>query len=528
MQLFMADTTGTQGYIFGSNRLRENIGASHLVAQATESWALETIRAVAPQSNVKEDLTLDSSRRIEVNALDIEVIYTGGGNVLALFKDEPQVQSFARIYSRQLLCQAPGLDVPMAWRAFDITHDKLAATLDDLARDLKQKKRSRAWSSPLLGLGVTQACHSTGMPAVATRNMGTTRDYPVSAEILAKHEVWQEADSRFQKIADPAPYTYPHELDDLGRSEGEHSYIAVVHADSNNMGDRIKKITQNATSSRAAIEQLRQFSRALDQAGQTALAYLVDLLKNNVQSSQIAHLNDPDLFVPLPWKNRDPPEHYLPFRPLVAGGDDITFVCDGRLGLSLALAFLREFERLTANLPDGQGSASACAGVAIVKSHYPFARAYALAEELCGQAKHFRRQHQITGACLDWHYATSGLAESITAIREREYQGSKLTLKSLSLDASGGLHAWPVVEAALNIFQKPPKEGGWAGKRNKLKALREALREGSGAVEWFLAKYGGELPPLPAGGTELSKLGWEGDYCAYFDAVEATDWYIPL
>ena len=32
------DTTGIQPYIFGSNRLRENIGASYLVSEATDDW----------------------------------------------------------------------------------------------------------------------------------------------------------------------------------------------------------------------------------------------------------------------------------------------------------------------------------------------------------------------------------------------------------------------------------------------------------------------------------------------------------
>jgi hypothetical protein len=29
-------------------------------------------------------------------------------------------------------------------------------------------------------------------------------------------------------------------------------------------------------------------------------------------------------------------KYLLPFRPIVFGGDDVTFICDGRLGLSLA------------------------------------------------------------------------------------------------------------------------------------------------------------------------------------------------
>lgn len=44
------DTTGIQPYIFGSNRLRENIGASYLVSQATDTWARDAL------NTLKEDI----------------------------------------------------------------------------------------------------------------------------------------------------------------------------------------------------------------------------------------------------------------------------------------------------------------------------------------------------------------------------------------------------------------------------------------------------------------------------------------
>lgn len=542
MFLIMADTTGTQSYIFGSNRLRENIGASYLVEKALTTWALEAIRCVSRSTNVNDDLSLNCDFGIEGSQLDAEVIYTGGGNVLALLREESIAKKFAQIYSRRLLCEAPGLDVAIDWREFDLNgSESLSKAVDALVKNLKIKKKSRAWPAPLLGLSVTRSCESTGLPAVTTLSMGTNKSYAVSADVRCKHDAWKEADARFQKIADPTPYSYPHELDELGRSEGEHSYIAVVHIDSNNMGDRIKRISEldngEIKPAGVAINDLRNFSQQLNIAAENTLKHLIEQLKGNIESSEIAHGENPDLFVPLAWEDKgDQKELFLPFRPLIVGGDDVTFVCDGRLGLSLAIEFIKEFEKQTAHLPDGKGSASACAGIAIVKSHYPFARAYALAEELCGQAKRFRRNTEINGSCLDWHYATGGLAESITAIRNREYKvgNDTLTLRPLAVkEAEGGLRSWPVVKKSLEVFQRipSPDEDGWGGKRNKLKALREALREGSTGVRWFLEKYGiRRLPCLPtnAGGSEVTTNGWADHRCAYFDAVEATDWYIPL
>ena len=45
------DTTGIQPYIFGSNRLRENIGASYLVSQATDNWAREALNTLKKDIN---------------------------------------------------------------------------------------------------------------------------------------------------------------------------------------------------------------------------------------------------------------------------------------------------------------------------------------------------------------------------------------------------------------------------------------------------------------------------------------------
>ena len=41
--LTVVDTTGIQEYIFGTNNLQQNVGASYLVECATWKWAVETL-----------------------------------------------------------------------------------------------------------------------------------------------------------------------------------------------------------------------------------------------------------------------------------------------------------------------------------------------------------------------------------------------------------------------------------------------------------------------------------------------------
>jgi hypothetical protein len=103
---------------------------------------------------------------------------------------------------------------------------------------------------------------------------------------------------------------------------------------------------------------------------------------------------------------------------LVYGGDDVTFVCDGRLGLALAALYLEKFEQHTAS-DDEQFFA--CAGVSIAKAHYPFARSYSLSNELCKSAKQLVRSNDQSASAIDWHLAASGLLGSLKEIRQREY-----------------------------------------------------------------------------------------------------------
>jgi hypothetical protein len=229
---------------------------------------------------------------------------------------------------------------------------------------------------------------------------------------------------------------------------------------------------------------------------------------------------------------KDGSKWLLPFRPIVFGGDDVTFVCDGRIGLSLALRYLEEFEKETTDLPDGRGKATACAGIAIVKAHHPFARAYNLSEALCQSAKGYRHElqkHDVAwnGSCLDWHFAFSGLYGSIETIREREYRVAEgdLTVRPVTLgpNIKAEDRTWLVLKQALDAFQSDT----WLSKRNKMKALREALREGETEVERFCKMYGQTLPDVELG-KSIQKTGWYGTRTPYFDAVELADWFIPL
>ncbi|MGQ9482640.1 Cas10/Cmr2 second palm domain-containing protein [Chloroflexus sp.] len=510
------DTTQIQGYIFGSNRLQENIGGSELVELATHQWVYEALPAAHNVVNVTTG-KLDNNRTIDT--LDAEVIYAGGGNTVILFKTMDLARAFTGRWTRRVLREAPGLEVVVAHRLFDWQTDSLADVTDMLLRvDLARKKQQRTPSLPLLGLGVTKPCVSTGLVAA-----DIVDGKPVAREIGAKHRA---GDRSHERLTTYFPgmlrkgWEIPRDFDELGRIKGEESYIAVVHADGNRIGSRVSEIAQRyhqPAQNRDYIRAIRAFSQALERSARTALNQTVQLLMD-------AFLADPDI------ANRH--RRKFPLRPIVFGGDDVTFVCHGSYGLALAVKYLEAFEQATQHESAFNGKpATACAGIAIVKTHYPFARAYRLSDQLCRSAKQMLRQERIDGSALDWHIAMSGITGTLEEIRRREYTAGqgKLNMRPLLLRQSTHTwRSWPTFKILLDRFID--ENGEWFDRRNKVKALREALRGGQSTVQEFLRTYQlKQLPTAPALNVAgYEKTGWAGDCCVYFDAIEMMDFFVDL
>ncbi|MBK8640365.1 MAG: hypothetical protein IPN92_19530 [Chromatiaceae bacterium] len=562
MELLIADITGIQPYIFGSNRLRENIGASYLVDQATGPWARQAVLALTgAHCNVRAgqgqfELDPDWSLRDQgaACAQGIEVIYNGGGNFLGLFGNTDLARRFERTLSLRLLTEAPGLELVCAVHPFSPSASGFAVALDELFAALAKTKQGRPRRAPLGGLGVTQACRSTGNPAVAEHVLhaqdGSADRRPVSAEILAKLAVVEDKPSPVEaRLAsaigiDMGEFTFPRDFADLGATKGEHSYLAVVHADGDGMGRRLRTVAKTAADAWAGIRALRDFSVAVNQAGERTLRDIVARVKGAViWDKGVPWIRHPDpelseLGFRLAAETGSDDDRtgrwFLPLRPLVYGGDDITLVADGRIGLDLAAYGLDAFAGHTDNLPGRGGPISASAGVAIGKSSRPFARAYGLAEELCISAKAYRRERELITGCLDWHFASSSPGGTLAELREREYgvtfsQGREtlllrpVTVRPNPRDTGRG---WPTVRSAIDVFQGE----SWMDRRNKVKAMRDALRGGPEAVQWLRARYldGAELPALIDARGNWARDGWDSRRCGYFDAIELFDRFIPL
>lgn len=528
------DATGIQNYIFGSNRLAENIGASQLVERALSTWLAQAL----PEPHNFTKAKIVEQVHIETTpGLRAEVVMCGGGNALLLFREHEDAVATIRRLSRTLLCESPGLELAVAHYPFAWEQDALGGAegvINRLAAQMNQQKQQRAPRAPILAPSVLAECRATRQPVVTLDRDGKL----VAAEVAAKLDdtLKEEAEERFDQIFRSVvgnDYTFVRDVERM-LADDERNHLAVVHADGNGMGRRFIRLLEHfphAQENRECVAALRDLSQRIAQAGEKALGEMLARLERSFQHAQMARY--------VKGLECDGKQYIMPLRPLVFGGDDMTFICDGKLGLGLAAILLQEFERATTDLPYG-GQAYACAGVVIFKSHYPFARAYHLCEELCKQTKVALRLAKMQGSGLDWHIAMSGISGSIGAIRKREYElpnNEQLTIRPLSLHQpwpEEPWRSWQVFSQLAETFgagksEQDRRQNADAANpfpRSKLKALREALRSGSGPTKNFLDTADMSLPDVV--GDSQQNSGWVGKQCLYFDAIESLDFYLPI
>src|ERR671932_88068 len=337
------DTTGIQPYIFGSNRLRENIGASYLIGEVTKKWVKEALEDLRQPFYFPEEEQNQPEAKpyIEDGELIAEVVYAGGGNAVLLFKFHDDAISFTKILSSRVLREAPGLNLVVAHKSFDWKPHSLRETIDDLMKnELESKKRQRIPSVPLLGLGVTASCNSTQLPAIGTSDKFAAPEedsYLVSREVKYKLKAVIRANDKLRKFfknIDSEVYDFPLRTDNLGRTRDESSYVAIVHADGNNMSDRFKQHGKITSDNRDYIIKMRELSWSVNKIGIAALRAvgekIVESITHDTEGAFIQSVDYKGRLIGKILLKEELKEGkkviYLPFRPLVYGGDDVTFV----------------------------------------------------------------------------------------------------------------------------------------------------------------------------------------------------------
>jgi CRISPR RNA silencing complex Cmr2 subunit-like protein len=509
MNLVLIETSGNQQYIFSTNKLRENVGASELTYRVGTQWTLEAVKSkqVGGSDLWDEDAQqlrkkLLTQKAVGENSYPVEVIVATSGKALLLVSERETGREIVRQVTAKALKYAPGMDVcgvvseDFEWEKCPLGNvNRRVHEMFEEARAARPTPAMR-----FLRLPVVADCATSGLPAKKWDQPGQTDgEGPAarSAVSLAKRKFRLDYKKRMQALLDRAgtKLDFLSRVDDLIDKLEKNPWLAVVHADGNGLGQVFLEFGRHAgceapEQNRDYVNKLRRFSLALDVCTENAFLDAVD-----------------------EWVKDDKEVWYrLPILPIVLGGDDVTIVCDGRAALNFTEGFLSSFEErstepveiLPADTDEEKGiistivkeRLSACAGVSIIKPHFPFSSAYDLAEDLIRSAKQVKdfTKHPGNGkpwpcSALDFHlhYDTSGsdldelrkrliVDEGETKLHSRPYV---VTPSNLLKGADGTrwaqLHDWNELQKRVDALTATDQEGRRQLPNSQMHDLRAGL-----------------------------------------------------
>ena len=401
--LYGAAVQGIQQFIFQSNKLKDIVGASELV----EDICTKLFAHVLAKSGVGA-VSLED---------DPNAILFAAGNIKYVFDGENICKEVVKCFPKTVAEYAPGVTVSQAVVSLkDDSAGTFASAVDELERRLRVH-RNRNSRSPLLGMMGVLRSRSTGLPVIHKYRHEYYDEATFKKEFLHGFDSLSVLkDGNFvprksvelshkafgQSFSDQ--YQIPYEL---SRLTGKNGWIAVIHADGNGVGQVVRKIGKNR-------EEFKKFSMLLD--------------KVTTQAAQAAFEEVKILLTP--------GDTIIPIRPVVLGGDDVTVICRGDLALPYIKSFISAFEResetelgsmLAGVFADGSKKLTACAGIAYVKSSYPFYYAYDLAETLCSVSKKDSKDtdakrcgSDLPESCVMFHKVQDSFVEDYQKIEERE------------------------------------------------------------------------------------------------------------
>jgi hypothetical protein len=426
MFLVLIETSGNQDYIFSTNKLRENIGASEATYRSCSQWVLESIHEITHLSLWDDDsdilktnlLNSDLNTRIESDEQNlIEVIIAASGKAMVLARQLDHAKQIIMKVTLKALKEAPGLTISGAIEEFDWNTKKSLAEAScqlhrkfEVVRSLLPTPHLRSLRLPII-----EDCRTSGLPTAKLELEPDQSLIPRSNTSSWKRKWSLKAlDNRLPKLLANTDFRFAKSSDKILDEESDSNWLAVVHADGNGLGQIFIKFEEflddQCQDNRSYIQKFREFSLDLDYCTRQAF---IEALK---------------VFPP---ERRKP----VPLVPLVLGGDDLTIVCDARYALAFTETFLTAFEEKTQEsniiraiskkaFGIAQGQLSACAGVAIIKSHFPFSTAYQLAEELAKSAKIVKDvvkkgSRTIPCSALDFHVLYDTRSTTLEAIRNK-------------------------------------------------------------------------------------------------------------
>lgn len=368
--LYGAAVQGIQDFIFQTNELRDIVGASELVDSICTTDFDEFGNSASENSIVR-----------------------AAGNIKFIFDNREDCEKAVLGFPKKIREKAPGITISQAVVRISEGMD-FGDVVDELESKLRTQ-RNRPDRSVTLGLSGIRRSRKTGLPAV---KVVPGNDY-LDEATLRKREGRVQTTVKVCEKAFGEGVNKESIAFNIKEITAQNDWIAIVHADGNGLGQVVQKIGKDK-------RRFQAFSRKLDQITRRAAIKAYEGVKSSFEGSK-----------------------KIPIRPVVLSGDDLTVIIRGDLAIEYTSNFLKVFESETKAgfaTPDFKGiienGLTVCAGIAYIKSSYPFYYGYELAEKLCDRAKKRAKgiYKDLAPSCLMFHKVQDSFVEDYEKIVGRE------------------------------------------------------------------------------------------------------------
>lgn len=422
-----------------------------------QRWILDSnlMRDLAGGSALVESLSQKAAALAEENGG--EILQSTSGAMTATFSEYDGLSAFASEWPMEVALTAPGLQMVQSWVDAD-------AELKGLFEKLTGQ-RNRVFVQDLEAGPWVLRCGRSGQPALVTPSRFEkldARKTAMDAPSIAKETARSQA--RRESGAVTGGLEWDRFAEDPDLWDGP---VGVVHADGSGVGQRLMEL---------GADKLKQFSADLREATREATRKALEALPREGSK--------------------------LLARPIVSAGDDLTCIVPARHARIFAETWLMALEEETAARSGLNGKIYAGAGIAIVHSGFPFARANEIAEALCSAAK-----KAVDKQCsvLAFRRVTASLLEEETAgaLGWRVGGESKLTplVQAVADLPRGTLRTW------LGLFERNDSRAAQLWRR----AEEVADKECWGRFQAALREAGGEASGAFHKGSGASVLLKDGD-----------------
>lgn len=478
--LAMYDVRGIQSYIFKSNKAKEIIGASVIVANIITD-GLKKYKESMPEDEQKGyllDWKNDSPTAfIDNSDIVVQMLFAGGGNAYLLFRTGEICSRVNHFMAKYLMDSTYSLNLAVAVVR---KTDSYADDYEAINNEMRNIKAYMPLTQPLGSLPFMEADSITGYPISCIKN-----NEALCTEARLKRQAFPENED--EKI-----------FDNMVTQKGEDSLLAVCHIDGNSMGKRIIDVMSGVTDYSEAIRKMRSLSLSISDTFENAfhdMTLYIDNVSGKINNSSKKL-----------------------YRKIIVAGDDITFVCNARLAIPAVKKFI---DSLGAGSNEGY---SACGGLAIFNSHFPFSDAYKVAEACCESAKERAKKNKDSqgkiGNYIDFQLCTNISAAHLKAYRSKHYisYSGKFIARPYYIEQSDDSEEIREKGKAYDI-----KAFIWAIEyvrsmpRNKAKQLRAAIASGENEIHQtstFLKSRGFSMDAI-------------SDWAVCYDAVEIMDIHVP-